>query len=48
MLLDGQPLNYSLSDGYVLKDPRHLAIVGKACEAIKAGGRQLDVRISCD
>jgi len=48
VLLDGQPLNYSLSDGYVLKDPRHLAIVGKACEAIKAGGRQLSVRISCD
>lgn len=46
--LDGQPLTYSLADGYVLKDPRHLAIVGKACEALKAGGRQLSVRISCD
>jgi hypothetical protein len=46
--LDGQPLNYSAADGYVLKDSRHLAIVGKACEAIKAGGRQLSVRISCD
>ena len=48
VLLDGQPLNYSGLDGYVLKDSRHLAIVGKACDAIKAGGRQLSVRIACD
>ncbi|MEI9952878.1 MAG: vWA domain-containing protein [Pseudomonadota bacterium] len=48
VLLDGQPLGYSALDGYVLKDSRHLAIVGKACAAIKAGGQQLSVRISCD
>ena len=48
VLLDGRPLNYSGVDGYLLKDSRHLAIVGKACEAIKAGGKQLSVRISCD
>jgi len=48
VVLDGQPLTYSVSDGYVLKDSQHLAIVGNACEAIKAGGRQLSVRISCD
>src|SRR6478609_9622034 len=48
VVLDGQPLSNSFSDGYVLRDARHLAIVGKACEAIKAGGRQLSVRISCD
>ncbi|HYP99621.1 MAG TPA: vWA domain-containing protein [Polyangiaceae bacterium] len=48
VVLDGQPLPYSVADGYVLKDSRHLAIVGNACEAIKAGGRQLSVRISCD
>lgn len=48
VVLDGQPLGYSVSDGYVLKDARHLAIVGKACEALEAGGRQLSVRISCD
>jgi hypothetical protein len=48
VLLDGQPLKNSLADGYVLKDARHLAIVGNSCEAIKAGGRQLSVRISCD
>ncbi len=46
--LDGQRLPYSESDGYFLKDPRHLAVVGEACEMIKAGGRQLSVRISCD
>ena len=48
VVLDGQPLPNSIADGFVLKDPRHLAIVGKACDAIKAGGRQLSVRISCD
>ncbi|HYQ41530.1 MAG TPA: vWA domain-containing protein [Polyangiaceae bacterium] len=48
VLLDGQPLHYSVADGYVLKDPRHLAVVGQACEAIKTGGSQLSVRISCD
>jgi hypothetical protein len=46
--LDGQPLAFSVSDGFVLKDSRHLAIVGNACESLKAGGRQLNVRISCD
>jgi len=48
VLLDGRSLAYSVADGYVLKDPRHLAIVGNACEAIKSGGQQLSVRISCD
>jgi hypothetical protein len=48
VLLDGQPLPYSITDGYAMRDPRHLVIVGKACEAIKAGGRQLSVRIACD
>jgi hypothetical protein len=48
VVLDGRPLSYSVSDGYVLKDSRHLAIVGKACEAIEVGGRQLSVRIACD
>jgi len=48
VLLDGQRLGYGSVDGYVLKDPRHLAIVGRACDAIKAGKRQLSVRISCD
>lgn len=46
--LDGQPLSYSVADGYVLKDSRHLAIVGRSCDALKAGGRELSVRISCD
>ncbi|HET7541599.1 MAG TPA: vWA domain-containing protein [Polyangiaceae bacterium] len=48
VLLDGQPLAYSIANGYVLADPRRLVIVGQACEALKAGGRQLSVRISCD
>jgi hypothetical protein len=48
VVLDGQPLAYSIADGFVLKDSRHLAIVGNACESLKAGGRELSVRISCD
>jgi hypothetical protein len=48
VVLDGQPLPFSPSNGFALKDPRHLEIVGKACEAIRANGKQLSVRISCD
>jgi hypothetical protein len=48
VLLDGQALSPSEVDGFTLKDSRHLTIVGKACDAIKAGGRGLSVRISCD
>lgn len=46
--LDGQPLAYSDSDGFALRDPRHLEIVGQACEALKSRGKQLSVRISCN
>jgi hypothetical protein len=48
VVLDGSPLAYGSADGFVLKDPRHLEVVGKACAAIKASGKQLTARISCD
>ncbi len=48
VMLDGQTLNYDADNGYWLKDPRHLEIVGSACDAIKAGAKELTVRISCD
>jgi hypothetical protein len=48
VLLDGQRLRQSEMDGYFLRDSRHLAVVGAACEAIRAGGMRLSVRISCD
>jgi hypothetical protein len=48
VLLDGQPLRQSEMDGYFLRDSRHLAVVGAACDAIRAGGMRLSVRISCD
>jgi hypothetical protein len=48
VFLDGQALTPNGVDGFTLKDSRHLAILGKACDAIKAGGRGLSVRISCD
>ena len=48
VLLDGQPLRQSEMDGYFLRDSRHLTVVGAACDAIRAGGMRLSVRISCD
>jgi hypothetical protein len=48
VLLDGQRLRQSEMDGYFLRDSRHLAVVGAACDAIRAGGMRLSVRISCD
>jgi von Willebrand factor type A domain len=46
--LDGRALGYSESNGFDLKDPRHLEIVGQACDTLKSSGKQLSVRIACD
>ena len=46
--LDGTPLLYAHPDGFERKDPRHLRILGKACEALRASGKKLRVSISCD
>ena len=48
VLLDGQPLSYGSVDGFVLEDSRHLRIQGKACDTLRAAGKRLSVRISCD
>jgi hypothetical protein len=48
VVLDGRPLGFGDPDGFALKDARHLEIRGKACEALRAAGKQLSVRISCD
>jgi hypothetical protein len=48
VVLDGQPLSYGSSDGFVLEDSRHLRIQGKACDTLRAAGKRLSVRISCD
>ena len=45
--LDGKRLTYGNPDGYALKDPRHLRIVGKACDTLRQAGKRLSVRISC-
>ena len=45
--LDGQLLTYAHPDGFERVDPRHLRITGRACEALRASGKQLRVRISC-
>jgi hypothetical protein len=46
--LDGKPLELGSPDGFRLKDARHLEILGQACETLRASGKQLSVRISCD
>jgi len=45
--LDGKRLIYGNADGYLLKDPRHLQIVGTACDTLRQAGKRLSVRISC-
>ena len=46
--LDGQALAYSPYNGFDLEDSRHLEVVGKACDTLKAHGKLLSVRIGCD
>jgi hypothetical protein len=46
--LDGEALTYGAADGFQLKDPRHLQIVGQACETLRVAGKRLSVSISCD
>lgn len=46
--LDGEQLGFGDRDGFVQRDPRHLAIVGKACDSLRASGKRLRVRISCE
>jgi len=48
VVLDGQPLRYGSPDGFALKDARHLEVQGKACDALRATGKRLSVRISCN
>ncbi len=48
VVLDGQPLSYDSADGFVLRDARHLRIQGTACDTLRAAGKRLTVRISCD
>ena len=48
VVLDGQPLRYGSPDGFALKDSRHLEIQGKACDTLRAAGKRLSVRISCN
>jgi hypothetical protein len=48
VMLDGKQLKFGSPDGYRLKDANHLEIVGEACETLRASGKRLSVRISCD
>ena len=48
VLLDGKALELGSPDGFRLKDSRHLEILGEACETLRAKGKKLSVRISCD
>ncbi len=48
VVLDGHALRYGSPDGFALKDSRHLEIQGRACDTLRAAGKRLSVRISCD
>jgi hypothetical protein len=48
VVLDGKALHYGDPDGFTLKDARHLEIQGKACDTLRAAGKRLSVRVSCD
>ncbi len=48
VVLDGHELGLDAQDGWRLADARHLQITGKACDELRAQGKRLTVRISCD
>jgi hypothetical protein len=48
VVLDGKPLEHQSPDGFVFTDSRHLEVVGEACNTLRAAGKELKVRISCD
>jgi hypothetical protein len=48
VMLDGKRLLFGAIDGFQLADARHLQITGKACDDLRASGKRLSVRISCD
>ena len=48
VVLDGRGLVLGANDGWRLTDPRHLQITGRACDELRAQGKRLTVRISCD
>jgi hypothetical protein len=46
--LDGKRLMFGATNGFQLVDSRHLRITGQACDDLRANGKRLNVRISCD
>jgi hypothetical protein len=47
--LDGTPLNFGASDGWQIDgDNRTITIVGQACAALKAGERELAIKVLCE
>ena len=47
VVLDGKALQFGDPDGFRMKDRRHLEVAGEACERLRATGKRLSVRISC-
>jgi hypothetical protein len=45
---DGKRLERDAANGFQLTDPRHLEVLGKACDQLRASGKRLSVRIACD
>jgi hypothetical protein len=48
VILDGQKLSFGDANGWRLVDSRNLEIVGKACDAARAKGRELVLNFTCE
>lgn len=46
--LNGEPLECGGADGWELSTPRNIRLKGAACDTLKAGNFELDVRFPCD
>jgi hypothetical protein len=47
VVLDGQPLTHGDPDGWVLRQPDQVELVGAACDRIRAGEDALDISFPC-
>jgi hypothetical protein len=47
VVLNGQALSYQDADGWILKSPEQVELVGAACEQIRAGEDKLDINFPC-
>jgi hypothetical protein len=46
--VDFQEIGYNDPDGWVVRSPSQIELVGGACETIKSGQHELDIKFPCD